>query len=64
MRAGVDLAPEQALRPSDDVREALSKMIELGVANLPVTDVSGRLVGQLGLEQVVTLTKPPEDVAT
>src|SRR5690554_2474865 len=58
------LAPEQALRPSDDVREALSKMIELGVANLPITDVSGRLVGQLGLEQVVTLTKPPEDVAT
>ena len=46
----------QALSPSDDVRGALSKMIELGVASLPVVDEAGSLVGQLGLEQVVTLT--------
>lgn len=58
------LPPEQALHPSDDVREALAKMLELAVANLPVTDSAGQLVGQLGLEQVVTLTRPPQDVTT
>lgn len=50
------LEQRQALSPTDDVREALSKMIELGVASLPVVDKAGLLVGQLGLEQVVTLT--------
>ncbi|NLG08678.1 MAG: ABC transporter ATP-binding protein [Deinococcales bacterium] len=55
------LAPHQALTPSDDVREALSRMLELGVANLPVVERSGRLVGQLGLEDVVTMTAPTED---
>ena len=50
------LEQRQALSPTDDVREALSKMIEPGVASLPVVDKAGLLVGQLGLEQVVTLT--------
>lgn len=50
------LAPQQALSPTESVREALSQMIELGVASLPVVDGAGALVGQLGLEQVVTLT--------
>ncbi len=57
------LAPHHALSRTESVREALSQMIELGVANLPVIDDTGALVGQLGLEQVVTLTgteKRPE----
>ncbi len=49
----------QALGETDNVREAVSKMIELGVASLPVVDASARLTGQLGLEQVVTLTATP-----
>ena len=55
------LQQQQALGPNDDVREALSRMIELGVANLPVVDRAGLLVGQLGLEQVVTLTAVEAD---
>lgn len=54
------LAPHQALAPTENVREALSKMIELGVASLPVMDRTGALVGQLGLEHVVTLTATEE----
>ena len=57
------LEQHQALSRNDDVREALSRMIELGVANLPVVDKTGLLVGQLGLEQVVTLTTVAADQA-
>lgn len=56
------LATHEALAPTDDVHKALAKMLALGVANLPVVDRSGRLAGQLGLERVVTLTAPVEDV--
>ncbi len=52
------LAPHEALTPTDDVREALSKMLELGVGNLPVVDRAGRLVGQLGMEKIASLTAP------
>lgn len=54
------LEPHQALTPGDDVREALARMLELGVANLPVADRSGRLVGQLGLQHVVSMTAADE----
>lgn len=54
------LASQGALSPRDNVREALARMIELGVATLPVLDADGSLLGQLGLEQVVTLASQEE----
>lgn len=54
------LASQSALSPRDNVREALARMIELGVATLPVLDADGSLLGQLGLEQVVTLASQEE----
>jgi osmoprotectant transport system ATP-binding protein len=51
-----------ALQADDDVREALGKMLEQGVVILPVVDAAGKLIGQLSLAQIVTLTAPDDEV--
>lgn len=49
-----------ALDEDDDVREALARMLGAGVVILPVIDPAGKLLGQLSLGTIVTLTAPDD----
>lgn len=45
---------EAALRPDASLREALSRMLELGFRSIAVTDGGGRLVGDVALADIET----------
>ncbi|CAA9555653.1 MAG: Osmoprotectant ABC transporter ATP-binding subunit YehX [uncultured Truepera sp.] len=55
-RAYTEVSPNYAASEGDDVRQALSKMLSQGVAELPVVAASGELVGLLDLTGILAVT--------